>query len=139
MVDVIDVGVGASHLNSAGDPKDGCKLIEGYHNIVFAIGYDTPDDPLMHGAFLAEVETACELDGSKFLHLDVAMAGRWDMHDVHKHHSSMTMVWHAMTDSGLKKLNLGFVDKRWTTFCHGSLQIKLETGPKKMNWTSKWE
>ena len=81
MVDVIDVGVGASHLNSAGDPKDGCKLIEGYHNIVFAIGYDTPDDPLMHGAFLAEVETACELDGSKFLHLDIAMAGRWDMHD----------------------------------------------------------
>ena len=66
VVDVIDVGAGASHLNSVGGPKDWCKLIEGYHNIVFAIGYETPGDPLMHGAFLAEVESACELDGSIF-------------------------------------------------------------------------
>ena len=44
----------------------------------------------------------------------------------------MTMVWHshAMTNSGHRILNLGFVDKRWTMFCHGSLQIGLETGPK---------
>ena len=80
MVDVVDVGVGATHVNSVGDPKDWCRLIEGYHNIVFAIGYDTPEDPLMHGAFLAEVETTCELDGSKFLHLDTAITGRWEMH-----------------------------------------------------------
>ena len=51
VVDVIDVGVGAGHLSSVGDPKDWCKLFEGYHNIVFAIGYDTPEDPLLHGAF----------------------------------------------------------------------------------------
>ena len=80
VVDVLDVGVGASHLNSVGDPKDWCKLVEGYHNIVFAIGYDNPEDPLLHGALLAEVETTCELEGCKFLHIDVSMTGRWEMH-----------------------------------------------------------
>ena len=78
--DVIDIGVGASHLNVVGDPKDWCKFVEGYQNIVLAIGYDSPDDTLKHGPFLAEIETTCELDGKKFLHIDTAMTGRWEDH-----------------------------------------------------------
>ncbi|CAL1147306.1 unnamed protein product [Cladocopium goreaui] len=79
-VDVIDVGVGASHLDPEFDPKDFCNLLEGYQNIVIAIGYNNPNDPLGHGRFLAEVELMCDLDNCKFLHIDVAMTDRWEKH-----------------------------------------------------------
>jgi hypothetical protein len=55
-VDVIDVGVGASHLGPEFNPKDFCNLLDGYQNIVIAIGYNNPNDPLGHVRFLAEVE-----------------------------------------------------------------------------------
>ena len=46
LIDVIDVGVGASHLDPEFDPKDFCNLLEGYQNIVIAVGYNSPVDPL---------------------------------------------------------------------------------------------
>jgi len=61
-IDVIDVGVGASHLDPEFDPKDFCNLLDGYQNIVIAIGYNSSDDPLGHGRFLGEVELMCDLD-----------------------------------------------------------------------------
>jgi hypothetical protein len=79
-IDVIDVGVGASHLDPEFDPKDFCNLLDGYQNIVIAIGYNSSDDPLGHGRFLGEVELMCDLDSCKFLHIDVAMTDRWEKH-----------------------------------------------------------
>ena len=71
---------GASHLDPEFDPKDVCNLLEGYQNIDIAIGYNSPNDPLGHGRFLAEVELMCDLDNCKFLHIDVAMTDRWEQH-----------------------------------------------------------
>ena len=51
LIDVIDVGVGASHLDPEFDPKDFCNLLEGYQDIVIAIGYNSPVDPRGHGRF----------------------------------------------------------------------------------------
>ena len=79
-VDVIDVGVGASHLDPEFNPKDSCNLLDGYQNIVIAIGHNNPNDPLGHGRFLAEVELMCDLDSCKFLHIDIAMTDRWEKH-----------------------------------------------------------
>ena len=66
-------GVGASHLDPEFNPI-------GYQNIVIAIGYNNPNDPLGHGRFLAEVELMCDLDSCKFLHIDIAMTDRWEKH-----------------------------------------------------------
>ena len=78
LIDVIDGGVGASHLDPEFDPEDFCNLLDGYQNVVIAIGYNSPDDPLGHGRFLAEVELMCDLDTCKFLHIDISMADRWE-------------------------------------------------------------
>jgi len=79
-VDVINVGVGASHLDPEFDPKDFSNLLEGYQNIVIAIGYNNSNDPLGHGRFLAEVELMRDLDSCKFLHIDIIMIDRWQKH-----------------------------------------------------------
>ena len=78
LIDVIDVGVGASHPEFV--PKDFCNLLDGYQNIAIAIGYNSPDDPLGHGRFLAELELVCDLDNCKFLHTKVSMTDRWEKH-----------------------------------------------------------
>ena len=78
LIDVIDVGVGASHVDPEFDPKDFCNLLDGYRNSVIAIGYNSPDEPLGHGRSLAEVELMCDLDNCKFLHTDISMTDRWE-------------------------------------------------------------
>ena len=81
VADVFDVGVGAEYLNPGEDSKIWYDVLQDYKNIVIAIEYEQSTDPLRHGKILGEVESHCDMSGSRFLHIDVATTPRWEEHE----------------------------------------------------------
>ena len=81
VADVFDVGVGAEHLNPEENSKVWYDVLQDYKNIVIAIGYEKSTDSLRHGKILGEVESHCDMSGSRFLHIDVATTQRWEEHE----------------------------------------------------------
>ena len=68
VADVFDVGVGAENLNPDEDSKIWYDVLQDYKNIIIAIEYGQHTDPLRHGKILGEVESHCDMTGSRFLH-----------------------------------------------------------------------
>ena len=131
VADVFDVGVGAENANQDENPKVWYDVLQDYKNIIIAVGYGQDTDALKHGKILSEVESHCDMNGYRFLHIDVANTERWEEHMFPQiPHTSTTMVWRspAMIPSGLSFSSRGSVVAQWMIdwLCEWTNETNLE-------------